>query len=370
MAALPWYEISDIEGLDTPAVAIYIERVKKNISTFVASIDDVSRLRPHIKTHKSPEVSALMQNAGINKFKCATIAEAEMLASIEAKDVLLAYQPVGPKAQRLLGLVKKFPGTNFSCLIDNSTTAAELSETFNKVDIILPVYIDLNVGMNRTGILPENALDLFNYCKELKGIEVVGLHAYDGHLRDKDFGIRKRRCDEAFSRIEELKQKIQTAENKKLTIVAGGSPTFSVHSRRKEIECSPGTFVYWDKTYEQILIEQHYVPAALVITRIISKPSANVICVDLGHKSIASENSLAERVFFLNAKNLHPIGHSEEHMVFSADDCSKFQVGDVLYGVPYHVCPTVALHDQTAIVENNRLVKYWQTLSRNRRITV
>jgi D-serine deaminase-like pyridoxal phosphate-dependent protein len=311
-----------------------------------------------------------MQNAGINKFKCATIAEAEMLASIEAKDVLLAYQPVGPKAKRLLMLVKKFPGTTFSCLIDNPLTATALSETFSKENILLPVYIDLNVGMNRTGILPENALDLFNYCKELNGVAVVGLHAYDGHLRDKDFGIRKRRCDEAFSRVEALRQKIQMAANKKLTIVAGGSPTFSIHSRRKEIECSPGTFVYWDKTYEQILIEQHYVPAALVITRIISKPSANVICVDLGHKSIASENSLAERVFFLNARNLQPIGHSEEHMVFSADDGSKFKVGDVLYGVPYHVCPTVALHDQTAIVEDNRLVKYWQTLSRNRRITV
>lgn len=370
MATAPWYEISDVEGLDTPAVAIYIERVKKNIRTFVGSIDDVTRLRPHIKTHKSPEVSALMQAEGINKFKCATIAEAEMLASIEAKDVLLAYQPVGPKAIRLLTLVKKFPGTKFSCLIDNLKTATSISELFSRENIVLPVYIDLNVGMNRTGIVPEDAHELYNNCKNLNGIDVVGLHAYDGHLRDKDFGIRKQRCDEAFSKVEVLRQNIQTGENKKLTIVAGGTPTFSIHSRRKEIECSPGTFVYWDKTYEQILIEQHYVPAALVVSRVISKPSANIICIDLGHKSIASENSLAQRVFFLNAKNLQPIGHSEEHMVLSVEDDSQLQVGDVLYGVPYHICPTIALHDKTAIVEDHRLVKYWETLSRNRKITV
>lgn len=367
---MPWYEIRDIEQLDTPSLVIYLERVKKNIQTFVKSIDDVSRLRPHIKTHKSPEITAMMQEAGINKFKCATIAEAEMLASTEARDVVLAYQPVGPTGKRLLALIKKFPSTRFSCLVDNYGTASELSETFSKENTILPVYIDLNVGMNRTGILPEEAHELYRRCKAMPGIQVVGLHAYDGHIRDKDYSIRKQRCDEAFLRIEKLRQELQSSDNEDLTIIAGGSPTFSIHSKRKNIECSPGTFVYWDKGYEEILIEQHYLPAALVVTRVISKPSPNIICVDLGHKSIASENALDKRVFFLNSNNLKPIGHSEEHMVFSVEDESEINVGDVLYGVPYHVCPTVALHDKANIVENNRLVKYWETTARNRRITI
>lgn len=370
MADTAWYEISNSDGLDTPAIAIYLDRVKKNIQTFVESIDDGSRLRPHIKTHKSPEVSSLMQQAGINKFKCATIAEAEMLAMIEARDVLLAYQPVGPKAKRLLALMQKYPRTRFSCLIDNERTASALSETFRQAGLVIPVYIDLNVGMNRTGIEPEVALELYKYCEKLEGIEVVGLHAYDGHIRDKDFDLRRKRCDEAFGRIEDLQKKIQSDKSRKLTIIAGGSPTFSIHSKRKEIECSPGTFVYWDKGYEQILTEQHYLPAALIVTRVVSKPAANVICIDLGHKAIASENPLPERISFLNATDLQPRGHSEEHMVLSVKDGSKFQVGDILYGIPYHICPTVALHDQSAIVENHKVVKHWETLSRNRRITV
>jgi D-threonine aldolase len=370
MTELAWYEITNSDVLDTPAVAIYIERVKKNIQTFIGSIDDVARLRPHIKTHKSPEVSTLMKEAGINKFKCATIAEAEMLALIEAKDVLLAYQPVGPKIKRLLMLTEKYPSTKFSCLIDNRQTAIELSEMFSNAGLVVCLYIDLNVGMNRTGVVPEEGLELYNQCKNLQGIEVVGLHAYDGHIRDADFDIRRQRCDAAFLRIEALRHQIEVAENKKLIIVAGGSPTFSIHSKRKEVECSPGTFVYWDKGYEQTLTEQHYLPAALVVTRIISKPSANVICVDLGHKAIASENSLTERVSFLNATNLQPKGHSEEHMVLSVEGGPQYQVGDILYGVPYHVCPTIALHDQAAIIENHRMVKHWETVSRNRRITV
>jgi D-serine deaminase-like pyridoxal phosphate-dependent protein len=370
MKTLPWYEINNVDALDTPAVVIYIDRVKKNIQTLLQNIDDVNRLRPHVKTHKSPEVTRLMLEAGIKKFKCATIAEAEMLALIETPDVLLAYQLVGPKAVRLLNLVQKYPRTKFSCLIDNNDSASHLSNVFAKEGRTIDVYIDLNVGMNRTGVLPAHAGDLFEFCKTLNGLQIVGLHVYDGHIRDKDMEIRTKRCNEAFAKVERLQNEIYLNSNKKLTLVAGGSPTFSIHAKRKEIECSPGTFVYWDKGYEQILTEQHFLPAALIVTRIISKPAANVICIDLGHKAIASENILPERVSFLNAPNLKPVGHSEEHMVLHVDDGREFQVGDVLYGVPYHVCPTVALHDQSAVVENHLVVKYWETLSRNRRITV
>ncbi|HEX6222878.1 MAG TPA: D-TA family PLP-dependent enzyme [Chryseolinea sp.] len=365
-----WYKINNVEILDSPAVAVYIDRVKQNIQTLVGSIDDVSRLRPHIKTHKSPEITSLMLDAGVKKFKCATIAEAEMLALAEAPDVLLAYQPVGPKAKRLLSLVQKFPRTTFSCLIDNPDSAMALSEIFAMDNRSLAVYIDLNVGMNRTGIDPEKALGLYNACESAKGIQIVGLHAYDGHIRDMDFSVRSRRCDEAFAMVTHLQHQVLSAKGKKLTIVAGGSPTFSIHSRRREIECSPGTFIYWDKGYQQLLAEQQYLNAAVLVTRVISKPAANIICIDLGHKSIASENILSDRISFLNAGNVKPIGHSEEHMVLQVEGTNQFKVGDVLYGVPYHVCPTIALHDQTAIVEDHLLVKYWETLSRNRRITV
>jgi D-serine deaminase-like pyridoxal phosphate-dependent protein len=370
MSKPAWYEITNSATLDTPAIVIYLDRVKKNIQTFIDSIDDVRRLRPHIKTHKSPEVTQLMLEAGIKKFKCATISEAEMLALAAAPDVLLAYQPVGPKAKRLSLLIAKYPATKFSCLIDNEKSAAELSAVFENDGQVIDVYIDLNVGMDRTGIAAENGYTLYKNCEKLKGINVVGLHAYDGHLRDTDFNQRSKRCDEAFEKVEKLQQKILATEKKKLIIVAGGSPTFSIHSKRKEIECSPGTFVYWDKGYERILQEQHYLTAALVVTRVVSKPDSNIICLDLGHKSIASENPIADRVSFLNAEDLQPVGHSEEHMVLRVGDGKEFQVGDILYGVPYHVCPTVALHDQPAVVENNNIVKYWETQSRNRRITV
>src|SRR5690349_20538165 len=110
-----WYEIKNIDILDSPVLVVFPERVKQNIQTAIGIVGTADRLRPHIKTNKSPDVARLMLNAGITKFKCATIAEAEMLAMVNAPDVVLAYQPLGPKLKRFTELIKKYPATKFSC---------------------------------------------------------------------------------------------------------------------------------------------------------------------------------------------------------------------------------------------------------------
>jgi D-threonine aldolase len=227
----------------------------------------------------------------------------------------------------------------------------------------------LNVGMNRTGIAVTDAMKLYDDCRSVAGINIIGLHAYDGHIRDQQYETRKQKCDEAFAAVESLKKNIDTSFGTSMAIVAGGTPTYTIHNKRKNVECSPGTFVYWDKGYEQILPEQHFQFAALVLTRVISKPADNIICVDLGHKAIASENPLNNRVYFLNDANLEPLGHSEEHMTLKTNG-KPYQVGDVLYGIPHHVCPTVALHDRAWIVDDHTVRDYWANTSRNRKITV
>lgn len=367
--ASEWYKVVNVEDIDSPALLVYKDRVKANIEACLKTIDDPNRLRPHIKTCKSAEVAQMMMRAGIMKFKCATIAEAEMLADASAPDILLAYQPLGPKAERLAQLIKKFQNTRFSCLIDNGAVADHLDRVMQNNNASIDVFIDLNVGMNRTGIRPDHAFALFSHCQKLNNIRIVGLHAYDGHLRDQDFDVRKAKCDEAFSAVTTLKKDLEEKFKTTLRIVAGGTPTYSIHCKRKDIECSPGTFVYWDKGYEQTLHEQHYNFAALVITRVVSKPSENIICVDLGHKAIASENPLANRVYFLNAPDVQPIGHSEEHLVLQCTGKS-YEVGDIFYGVPHHVCPTVALHDEANVVEGNMVNQRWRNVSRGRKIKI
>src|ERR1700761_2088893 len=122
-----WYTITDIDKLDTPALMIYPQIVKENINILKGMIDNISRLRPHVKTHKCKEAALLMLDAGITKFKCATIAEAEMLGMCNAPDVLLAYQPVGPKLEKFIKLIFAYPDTKFSCLVDNLPAASGVS---------------------------------------------------------------------------------------------------------------------------------------------------------------------------------------------------------------------------------------------------
>jgi D-serine deaminase-like pyridoxal phosphate-dependent protein len=366
-----WFDIKNVAEIDSPAFVVYIDRVKENIRLIKTMIDDVGRLRPHIKTHKTKEICLLLLEAGITKFKCATIAEAELLGMAGAPDVLLAYQPIGPKLQRFVTLIKAYPTTIFSCLVDNDITAKNISEAAQKELIIIPVFIDLNAGMNRTGVdIASDVVKLYETIFLLKGIDVKGFHLYDGNIKDPDLNKRKHESDLVFKRIDELKNQLRAKGFEEPVIVAGGTPTFPIHAKRKNVECSPGTFVYWDAGYVQNFKEQPFLPAALVVTRIISLPSKTKICLDMGHKSVAAENELSNRVVFLNAPGAKPISQSEEHLVAEVPENHSYKIGDVLYALPVHICPTAALYEQSYVIENGEVITIWKTAARDRKILI
>ena len=363
-----WYVIEDIEDLDSPALIVYKDRVNDNIKLAIEVIGDVDRLRPHIKTHKVREIVRMCINEGIKKFKCATIAEADILGMTGAKDVLLAYQPVGPKVSRFIEVIKDYTQTKFSCLVDNENSAAALATLAKKNYLQIQLYVDVNIGMNRTGIAPEKAANLFQYCHSLEGVIPVGLHAYDGHLHMPNLTVRTRAATEAINSVIAVKMELQKKGFKNLSLIAGGSPTFPIHASNSEIECSPGTFVYWDAGYSEAFTDQKFKPASVVVSRVVSIPGKNKICIDLGHKSIAAENILSNRVRFINAPELIPVSQSEEHMVLDAPDGNSYQPGMVLYGIPYHICPTSALYERAVVIRNRRISEEWMVLGRDRRI--
>ncbi|MGH2622293.1 MAG: alanine racemase, partial [Sphingobacterium sp.] len=147
-----WYELNDTDRIDSPALLVYPNRMATNITRLIDMVDgDTRRLRPHVKTNKLIQACQMMMDAGIDQFKCSTIAEAEMLAMAGAKDVLLAYQPVGPKIQRWTNLISTYPNTSFSCLVDDVVVIDALSKAASEQSIVLSIYFDVDVGMGRTG---------------------------------------------------------------------------------------------------------------------------------------------------------------------------------------------------------------------------
>jgi D-serine deaminase-like pyridoxal phosphate-dependent protein len=265
-------------------------------------------------------------------------------------------------------LIRKYPVTTFSCLIDNEVAARAMAAVFSAAGLTVPVWLDINVGMDRTGIAPgDGAALLYELALRLPGITPVGLHAYDGHIRDTDPAVRATNCDAAFAGVRALREVLGGSD---VPLIAGGSPTFPLHARNPEEVCSPGTFVYWDQGYADQFPDQPFLPAAVVVSRVISLRGESRVCIDLGHKSIAPENELARRVNFLNVKGLRPVGQSEEHLVLEAGPGHGMQIGDVLYGVPFHVCPTVALYDRVYTIEAGRVTGEWRTVARDRKLTV
>ena len=367
---MPWYTVENVAEVPSPALLVYPDRVEQNIRRMIEIAGGVARLRPHMKTNKLREVVRMHLDQGITRFKCATIAEAEMAAASGAPDVLLGYQPVGPNVRRFVHLVETFSGTRFSAVADDEATIRALSDAAVTAGVTVNLFLDLDGGMHRTGIAPgEPAVELYRLISALPGLHAAGLHMYDGHIHDTDLDERRKASEEAFAHVQQMREALAAAGLAVPTVVAGGTPTFPLHAKRSDVECSPGTTVFWDFGYSTILPDLDFTPAVTLLTRVISRPGPNRLCLDLGHKAVASENP-HPRVKLFGLEDAKAIGHSEEHLVLETDRAGDFPVGSTLYGVPWHVCPTVALHNEAIVVRNGRAEERWQVVARARTLTI
>jgi len=364
-----WYRLANQTEVPSPSLLVFPDRAAENIRRMVARVRDVGRLRPHVKTHKLPEVVRMHLDAGITAFKAATPAECEMTAAAGARDVLLAFQPVGPAVSRLVRLARRFPATRFATVVDDEGAARALGEAVSAAGLELDLCVDIDCGMHRTGIEPGPAADrLYATVAAIPGLRAWGLHAYDGHLRHPDIATRTAQCDAAMAPVREMRDRLRAAGLQTPRIVAGGTPSFPVHARHVDLDCSPGTCVFWDAGYSSGLPDLDFLHAVVLLTRVVSKPGGRRICLDLGHKAVASENP-HPRAVFPEVPDATAVGHSEEHLVLETNRAADLAVGDVLYAIPWHVCPTVALHDRAVVVRNGRAVETWAVTARTRSLS-
>lgn len=362
-------KINSFSSIQTPGVVVFPAIVQQNINWVIQKVGNVNRLRPHIKTHKTKEVNELLLASGISKFKAATIAEAELLAISKAPDVLISMQLTGPNLLRFIQLIQKYQTTQFAALCDDLSALDDYETTAKNANCVIQLFVDLNVGMNRTGILPEHAMPLVEKIKTSNYLHLKGIHAYDGHIRDVIIEDRKKHVANDFKSFWEFKTKVDEL-NPNLEYVVGGTPSFLVHFEENQFTCSPGTFVFTDAGYQNLYPENSLEQAVYIVSRIISKPTNHTICLDMGHKAVAPENSIDNRVRFLFNPDFKLLSQSEEHGIVEVGDSSKYAVGDVIVMQPYHVCPTINLTQKLQVIENGNKVGEWEVLGRNRTITI
>ncbi|HAK46183.1 MAG TPA: hypothetical protein DCO79_09745 [Spirochaeta sp.] len=364
--------ISNGDKIPSPALIFNEQAIKSNISKAIETAGGPTRLRPHVKTHKTREIVKMQQESGISKFKCATIAEAEMLGLCGAEDVLLAYPLVGPNVDRFIELVKSFTETEFSVVAESRRGAELLSAAAADSGVEIPVYLDLDPGLHRTGIEPGNsAIELYKYISKLPYLKAAGIHCYDGHIHQSELSVRAAAANECYQASLSVQHKIEESGMKAENLVIGGTPAFQIYAQFPDVQLSPGTCFLNDWDYAKNYKDMQFDFAAVVLTRVISvHPEQSCFTIDTGCKAIASDPDSA-RGLILELPDAQPLYQNEEHWVFKLITNELPEEGQILHVLPTHICPTSALYSQAHII-NSKGDWYtnWKIEARNRRLSI
>lgn len=367
------YAIADTSEILSPSLVVFRDLVESNLAEMIRIAGSPDRLRPHCKTHKMREVAELELARGIRRHKCATIAEAEMLAEAGASDIVWAYNPVGPNIRRVVRFLDKFPHVMFAVTGDHPGPIAALGEAVASVGKAVDVLLDVDPGMHRTGIpIGPPARKLYEQIAATKGLRPGGLHLYDGHNHQKNVAERRAAVRAVWQLAAAFRDELVAAGLAVPRIVAGGTASFPIFAEMDDpiIELSPGTIVFHDWGYSDMYPDLKFTPAAMLLTRVISRPTDDRVTLDLGYKAVASDPPAGSRVIFPDLPDAKAVLQNEEHLVIETSQAERFQPGDELWAIPRHICPTSALHKQVYVVSGAKVVGTWAVAARDRMLTV
>ena len=364
------YLVSDFEHVLTPALVLYPEIIASNIGRTLELLEgDPERWRAHIKTAKLACTLRTLLDHGVRHFKCATTLELLMACESGADDVLVAYPMMGANARRVLEIADRFPQVRISVLAESEQHIRQWSGS------PVGIFLDINPGMNRTGIEQGKNSDVLQLIRAVRqsNLEFRGLHYYDGQYGHEDEPGRTRATHEGYDRLMELVEEIARNSFQVPELITAGTPTFPCSLSYKRFRngpfvhrISPGTIVYCDATsMAQLPAEYGYAPAALVVTRVVSHPSAGIVTCDAGHKSVSADAGVPTCVV-MGHPELTPIGPSEEHLPMMVGPGEVPALGEALYLIPRHVCPTVNNFDAALLVRNGKVEAVERVSARGR----
>ncbi len=349
------YRIHDLRAVMTPALAIYPTIVRANIDFTLQLLGgDPSRWRPHVKTAKLESVMRILVERGVTQFKCATTLELVTACHAGASDILIAYPMAGANAMRAQQIAADNPHVQVSALVETSTQIEPWIATR------VSLFVDINPGMDRTGIEQSHFDEILSVVNAIRaaGLRFAGLHYYDGHLHSPDLQQRIAEAHRGYDRLLEIVTRLANSGIAVPEVITAGTPAFPAtvsysgfRSASFVHRASPGTVVYSDaSSAAELPPDYRYRPAAIVVSRVVSHPRPGMITCDAGHKTLSVDAGVPNCVV-LGYPNFECRRPSEEHLPIAVPTGFPAPaIGNFLYLVPRHVCPTVNNFDHALFV--------------------
>ncbi|MBQ8952641.1 MAG: D-TA family PLP-dependent enzyme [Clostridia bacterium] len=363
------YRLKNEGEIASPALIYYPDIIRENTRLTVAMAGSAARLWPHVKSHKTAELIDMQMDMGIRRFKCATIAELALVCSRGAEHALLAYPLVGPAIGRFLDTAASHPQTTCYALGDSMEALSMLNEACAARNTRVNWLCDVNLGMDRTGVpLDELAAFCQAAAERFERLRFVGLHCYDGQNHQSDLSERQAAVKEQMGKVAAARAALRAAGVETPLVIAGGSPSLPCHAAEEGAFLSPGTVFLWDWGYQKNFPDLPFTPGAALLTRVVSHPAPGVFTLDLGSKAIAADPA-GQRGYLLEGKGAHPLFQSEEHWTWrmpEGREAERPAIGQVMYVIPTHICPTTALHRAVKLGVDGQATGEWVVAARNR----
>jgi D-serine deaminase-like pyridoxal phosphate-dependent protein len=352
------YRISSADELPSPCLLVFRDRFESNIIKMQELLSSISpgfgftALWPHVKTHKSIWATRKLMEAGFSSFKT-TPNEVDMLVEAGVRRMFVAYPLTSKEAHRIARVAHDHPEIEIVVQAARPIHADCLAGAAEACDIQWQYFIDLDVGMHRTGIPPEAAFDFYQSVKDNKRLNFAGFHGYDGHNTSLDIEERRKTTRASVDQLVELFRQFEKENIAIPKLMMGGTPSFLTDleylahvNLNTELILSPGTWVYFD-TMDRAILPDSFEIAVAIAAQVMDRPAPGKATLNLGYKRWGIDQGAVEG---FSIDGMTASGWSEEHTVVTVPENAAVSIGDYVLILPRHVCSTINLWEHFTVI--------------------
>jgi D-serine deaminase-like pyridoxal phosphate-dependent protein len=362
-----------VADVDTPALLVDLDRLDANIHRYAEAAALVgTRLRPHIKTHKTLQIAEKQLKAGAGGITTAKLSEAEVFVEAGVSDIFVAYPIIG--REKALRAARLAQSCHLIVGVESEQGIRQLSEAATELGATLFVRVEIDSGLKRTGVAPDGAEALCRQVLAVSGLQLDGIFTFRGMSFSGAPSKDAQKLGEQEGKLMvELAERLRAANIPIKEVSVGSTPTaFSAGRVPGITEVRPGTYVFFDRMTTKSGTSSEQEIALSILATVVSRPAPDVAVIDAGSKVFCGDVIPANAglegygVTTGGSKGI-VVRMNEEHGIVHLAGGFAPEIGDKIAFFPNHVCTTVNLSDEIMVVQDGVVRDVWPVAARGRR---